>query len=35
MVLQMEKIRKLIESPVAEHVECVGSLHGPIKYNQL
>lgn len=27
-----ERIWKLIELPVAEHVECVGSLHGRIKY---
>lgn len=34
-LLQMKQIRKLIEFPVVEHVECVGSLHGLIKYNQL
>lgn len=31
----MKRIRELIELPVAEHVECVGSLHGLIKYNLL
>lgn len=31
----MKQIKKLIEFLVAEYVECVGSLHGLIKYNQL
>lgn len=31
----MNRIWKLIELPVAENVECAGSLHGLIKYNQL
>lgn len=34
-LFQMKQIRKLIEFLVAEHVECVGSLHGLIKYNHL
>lgn len=31
----MKWIWKLSELPVAEHAECVGFLHGLIKYNQL
>lgn len=31
----MKRIWKLIELPLAEHVECVGFLHGLIKCNQL